>query len=137
MPPYGPKCVPTGYGPRDINHAVSDTISKKTRGKLPPPSTLFVKKTSGCQQNVLILLPREALRRQLRNLENITLVSRRREHFRFSLVIFLGSQLPPQRGVLVHKNSLASCQRCHSVEPRALTCPFKQSNLSAWSRQNL
>ena len=22
---------------------------------------------------------------------------------------------------------------CHSVEPRALTCPFKQSNLSAWS----
>jgi len=37
-------------------------------------------------------------------------------------------------GVLVHKNSLASCQRCrHSVEPRALTCPFKQSNLSAWS----
>jgi len=37
MPPYGPKCVPTGYGPRDINHAVSDTISKTTREKLPPP----------------------------------------------------------------------------------------------------
>jgi len=37
-----------------------------------------------------------------------------------------------QRGILVHKNSLASCQRyCHSVESRALTCPFKQSNLSA------
>jgi len=34
----------------------------------------------------------------------------------------------------VHKNSLASCQRYrHSVDSRALTCPFKQSNLSAWS----
>jgi len=52
--------------------------------------------------------------------------------------IFLAAQLPPKRGDLVHKNSLASCQRCrHSVEPRALTCPFKQSNLSAGSCQNL
>jgi len=40
--------------------------------------------------------------------------------------------------VSVHKTSLASCQRCrHSVQPRALKCPFKQSDLSAWSRQNL
>ena len=37
-------------------------------------------------------------------------------------------------GVLVRKNSLASCQRCrHSVEPRALTCTFKHSDLIAWS----
>jgi len=35
---------------------------------------------------------------------------------------------------LLHKNSLASCQRYrHSVESCTLTCPFKQSNLSAWS----
>jgi len=72
-----------------------------------------------------------------RNFENVTLVARRREHFRGFLAIFLVAQLPPNRGVLVHKNSLASCQRYrHSVEPRALTCPFKQSNLSARSRQN-
>ena len=41
--------------------------------------------------------------------------------------------------LLVYKNSLASCQWCRqSVEPRApnLTCPFKQSNLSAWSLLN-
>jgi len=44
--------------------------------------------------------------------------------------------LPPKegRGILVHKNSLASYQRyCHSVDSCALTRPFKQSNLSAWS----
>ena len=41
---------------------------------------------------------------------------------------------PSKRGVLVHKNSLASCPRyCHSIGSRALTCPSKQSNLSAWS----
>ena len=41
---------------------------------------------------------------------------------------------PFKRGVLLHKNSLASCQRCHhSVESRAVTYPFKQSHLSAWS----
>jgi len=52
--------------------------------------------------------------------------------------MFLVAQLPPKRGVLVHKNSLASYQRCrNSVEPRALTCPFKQSNLSACSFLNL
>jgi len=38
----------------------------------------------------------------------------------------------------LHKNLLASYNRCsHSVAPRALTCPFKQSNLSAWSYRNL
>jgi len=75
---------------------------------------------------------------QPRNLENVTLIVRRREHFRGFLAIFLVAQLPPKKAVLVHKNSLASCQRCrHSIEPRALTCPFKQSNLSAWSCPNL
>ena len=68
----------------------------------------------------------------------MTLVARRREHFRGFLAIFLVAQILPKRAVLVHKNSLASCQPCrHSVEPRALACPFKQSNLSAWSCQNL
>jgi len=82
--------------------------------------------------------PWSRLRRQPRNFENVILVARRRKHFRVFLAIFLVAQLPPKRGVLVHKNSLASCQRCrNSVEPRALTCPFKQSNLSAWSCQNL
>jgi len=56
------------------------------------------------------------LRRQPRNFENTTLVARRREHFLGLLAIFLVAQLSPKRGVLVHKNSLASCQRCrHSV----------------------
>ena len=50
------------------------------------------------------------------------------------LAIFLVAQLSLKRGVLVHKNLLASCQRCrHSVEPRALTCLFKHSDLIAWS----
>ena len=54
------------------------------------------------------------------------------------LAKFLFVQLPPKRGVLVQKNSLASYQRCsHSVAPRALTCPFKQSNLSAWLKTKL
>ena len=48
---------------------------------------------------------------------------------------FFGCSIPSKRGVSVHKNSLAFCQRCRqSVEPRALMCPFKQRNLSAWSR---
>ena len=51
--------------------------------------------------------------------------------------ICLVARLPPKRGVFVHKNSLASYQTVirssHSGEPRDLTCPFKQSNLSAWS----
>jgi len=74
------------------------------------------------------------LRHQPRNFENMTLVARRRVHFRVFLAIFFVAQLSPKRGVLVHKNLLASCQRCrHSVEPRTLTCPFKQSDLIAWS----
>jgi len=73
-------------------------------------------------------------RRQPRNIENVTLVARRREYFRVFLAINLVAQLPTKRGFLIHKNSLASCQRCrHSVEPRTLTCTFKQSNLSPWS----
>jgi len=73
-------------------------------------------------------------RRQLRNFENMPLVARQRKHFRGFLAIFLVAQLSPKRGVLVRKNSLASFQRCrHSVEPRALTCPFKHSDLIAWS----
>ena len=36
----------------------------------------------------------------------MTLVARRREHFWIFLAIFLVAQLPPKRGVLVHKNSL-------------------------------
>jgi len=48
--------------------------------------------------------------------------------------MFLVAQLSPKRGVLLHKNSLASCHRYrHSVEPRALTFPFKHSDLIAWS----
>ena len=78
------------------------------------------------------------LRRQPRHFENTTLVARRREHFRVFLAIFLVAQLSPKRGVLVHKNSLASCQRCrHSVEPRALTCPFKNSDLISGSLLSL
>ena len=68
-----------------------------------------------------------------RNFENMTLVARRREHFRVFLAIFLVAQLSLKRGVLVQKNSLASCQRCrHSVEPRYVW-PFKHSDLIAWS----
>jgi len=64
----------------------------------------------------------------------MTLVVRWREHFRGFLAIFLVAQLSPKKGVSVQKNSYASCQRCrHSVEPRALTCPFKHSDLIAWS----
>jgi len=52
--------------------------------------------------------------------ENVTLVAHRIRHFRFFLAIIVVSQFPPTRGVLVHQNSLASCQPCrHSVEPRA------------------
>ena len=37
-------------------------------------------------------------------------------------------------GVSIHKNAFASCQLVSSQgQSRALTCPFKQSNLSAWS----
>jgi len=64
--------------------------------------------------------------------ENVTLVARQRKRFRVFLDIFLIAQLPQKSGVLAHKNSLASCQRCRdSVELRALTCPVKQSTVSA------
>ena len=70
-----------------------------------------------------------------RNFENVTLFASATE-----LSIsgfwgrFFGCWTASKRGALVHKNSLASCQGCrHSIELRALTCPFKQSNRSAWS----
>ena len=69
------------------------------------------------------------------NLENMTLVARRRE----SGVLWRSLRLLKslERGVWVHTNSLSSFQRYrHSVESRALTCPFEQSNLSAWSLWN-
>ena len=47
---------------------------------------------------------------------------------------FWGCSTPSKRSVLLHKNSVASCQQCrHVVEPRALTCTFKHSDLIAWS----
>jgi len=47
---------------------------------------------------------------------------------------FFGCWTASKRGALVHNNSLASYQGCrHSIELRALTCLFKQSNLIAWS----
>jgi len=77
-------------------------------------------------------------RRQPWNFENATSVARRTVHFRGFWAIFLVAQLPPKRCVLIHKNALASYQRfSHSVEPHALTCLFKQSNLSAWWYSNL
>jgi len=82
--------------------------------------------------------PRFFFEHQPRNFDNVTLVARQRVHFRGFWAIFFVAQLPPKRGVLVHKNLLATYQRCsHSVEPRALMCPFKQRNLSAWSYPNL
>ena len=73
-------------------------------------------------------------RRQPRNFENMALVARRTKHFRIFLAMFWVAQLSPERGVLVQKNSLVSCQRCRqSVEPRALTCSFKHSELIVWS----
>ena len=84
------------------------------------------------------LKPREGGFKKPRGARFFETVARRRVRFQVFLAIFLVAQLPPKRGVLVHKNSLASCQQCrHSVEPRALTCPFKQINLSAWSHPNL
>jgi len=56
------------------------------------------------------------LRRQPQIFENTTLVARQTEHFRGFWAIFLVAQISPKRGVLLHKNSLASCPRCrHSV----------------------
>ena len=73
------------------------------------------------------------VQRQARNFENVTLVARRRKHLQGFLATLLVAQLPPKRGIFVHNNSLASCQWYrHIVESRALTCAFKQSNLSVW-----
>jgi len=48
--------------------------------------------------------------------------------------IFFQKEVWWRSSFLVHQNSLAFCERYrHSVESRALTGPFKQSNLSAWS----
>jgi len=83
--------------------------------------------------NWFIKTVRSAVWRRPRNFKNVTLVARRRRHFRGFWAILWVAQLPQKKSVIVHKDSLASCQRCrHSVEPRALTCHFKQNNLSAW-----
>jgi len=56
------------------------------------------------------------LRYQPQNFENVTLVARRRKHFRVFFGDIFGCSTPSKRGVLVHKTSLASCERCrHSV----------------------
>ena len=48
--------------------------------------------------------------------KKVVLVARRKKHFWGFCVIFFVAQLP-WKSVLVHKNSLASCQWCrHSVE---------------------
>jgi len=112
-----------------MKHTVVSRVqaAKEWQQQLRLPSLLFSKLTR-----------LSFLRRQPRNFENVTLVARRSVHFRGVLAIFLVDQLPSKTGVLVHKNSLASYQQCsHSVEPRALTCPFKQNYLSAWSYPNL
>ena len=72
--------------------------------------------------------------RHSRNFENVTLVARRNKHFREFWAIFWLLNSHRREFFLVNNNSLTSCQQCrHSIEPRALTCPFKQSNSSAWS----
>jgi len=63
--------------------------------------------------------------------ENLTLVG---ESISGGFWRYFGCTTPSKRGILVHKNSLTSCQQyCHNVESHAMTCPFKQSDLSAWS----
>ena len=47
---------------------------------------------------------------ELINFENVTLVARRRQHFRGVLADFFVAELPQKRGFLFHRNSLASCQ---------------------------
>jgi len=107
-------------------------VKKMTSQKLWPRIHGSIKTAQRLQKS------REArvffLPRQPRNFEIVVLVARRRKHFGGVLAIFLVSQLPPRRCIIVHKNSVASCQLCrHSVEARALTCLFKQNDLSAWS----
>ena len=74
---------------------------------------------------------RHSMRRQPRNFENMTLVARRREHFRkFWRHFRLLNSLQKEVFLYTLKNSLACCRRCrHSIEPCALTCPFKHSDL--------
>jgi len=64
----------------------------------------------------------------------VLLVLRQRQLLRGFLDNLYCGWTTSKRGVLVRKNSLASCQRCrHGVEPRALTRPSKQNNQSSWS----
>jgi len=75
------------------------------------------------------------LRRQPRNCEDVTLVARLREHSSFQgfWSIFFVAYLS-QKGVSIHKNHSRLLKGCrHSVKSRAVTCPLKQSNMSAWS----
>jgi len=69
---------------------------------------------------------------QPRNFQYMTLVVCRRAHFQEVLAIFLVAHLPPKMYF-----STQEFTRFLSTEssqcPRALTCPFKKSYLSAWS----
>jgi len=68
----------------------------------------------------------------------VTLVARRREQFQFFFDDIFGCSTPSKKRCFSIQDFTRFCQRCrHSVEPRALKCPFKQNNLSAWSRQSL
>jgi len=80
------------------------------------------------------------LRREPRNFEIVTLVHAGESisggfwPWFWLLNSLQGGEKYLWRGVLVHKNPVASCQRCRlSVESHALTCPYKQSDLSACS----
>ena len=92
------------------DHFLDTRLGDEAESHPPAKPVRAVKKTTS--QNVwprinsLIKTARSAvsiLRRQPRNVENVTLVARRREHFRVCLAIFLVAQIPPKRGVLVHK----------------------------------
>ena len=89
----------------------------------------FKPRKERCQNTVFFVAPAAIF------VENVTWVVRRRESISgaFWRPFWLLNSL--QRGVLVHKNSLASFQQCrHGIKPRALTCPCTQSNLSACHR---
>jgi len=81
---------------------------------------------------VIFFLPskKRCFRCQPQIFENVTLVVRRRVHFRGFLAISLVAQLPPKRGLLVRKNSLASYQRCDYTSSHALWCVL--SNKVIW-----
>jgi len=96
--------LPIGF---PINNMISLELMNELMNELKPREARFQKTARSA---VFVL------RRQPRNFENATLAARRREHFRGFWAIFLVAQLSPKKGILVHKNSLASCQRCrHSV----------------------